>query len=29
METILSGVCRMEGKWKNGLLNGKYIKCCV
>ena len=25
METILNVVCRMEGEWKNGLLNGNYI----
>ena len=23
MKTILSVVCRMEGEWKNGLLNGE------
>ena len=23
METILSVVCRIEGEWKNGLLNGE------
>jgi len=25
METILSVVCRIEGEWKNGFLNGTIL----